>query len=300
VLFYGKDQNNMTHIHILVAEDDENIRMGLVDILESESYRVTQAADGEKALALFQNNTFDLILLDIMMPEKSGYDVCRDIRTKDPQIPIIMLTAKGEEMDKVIGLHSGADDYITKPFGIHELLARITAVLRRSGLPAKKKMDASDKGNEDAPHGDIFSFGEYLINAKTFKITPKPMAKKSLPLTHKESRPLNHENKPVKDSAEASDSRVKDRQLEREKSQKTSVGIDISERELRLIQFFHRHPGEVLSRDTLLNEIWGINYLGTTRTLDQHIAKLRKKIEADPSTPKVITTVHGIGYRYSQ
>jgi len=290
----------MTHIHILVAEDDKNIRMGLVDILESESYRVTQASNGEKAMEFFRNDTFDLILLDIMMPEKSGYDVCRDIRTTDPQVPIIMLTAKGEEMDKVIGLHSGADDYITKPFGIHELLARITAVLRRSGLPRTKDRDASEKGNEDTPHEDIFSFGEYLINGKTFKITPKPVAMESMSFTSGESLPLNHEKKLAIKSPNKSDLKVKDDALKKKKSQKDFSGIDITERELRLIQFFHQHPGEVLSRDTLLNEIWGINYLGTTRTLDQHIAKLRKKIEADPSTPKVITTVHGIGYRYSQ
>ncbi len=292
----------MTHIHILVAEDDENIRMGLVDILESESYRVTQAANGEKAMELYRSNPFDLILLDIMMPEKSGYDVCRDIRTTDPQVPIIMLTAKGEEMDKVIGLHSGADDYITKPFGIHELLARITAVLRRSRLPGKKNMDtmdASDKGNGETPYEDIFSFGEYLINGKTFKITPKPLAMELMSFTPGESPPLNHEKKLAKKSPEKSNSKVKDDALKNKKYQKDFAGIDITERELRLIQFFHRHPGEVLNRDTLLNEIWGINYLGTTRTLDQHIAKLRKKIEADPSTPRIITTVHGIGYRYS-
>ena len=288
----------MTHIHILVAEDDENIRMGLVDILESESYRVTQAANGEKALELFRKSSFDLILLDIMMPVKSGYDVCRDIRTTDQQVPIIMLTAKGEEMDKVIGLHSGADDYITKPFGIHELLARITAVLRRSGLPGKKKMDAGDKDNNNLSSDAIIPFGEYLVNAKTFKLIPKALAKESLPPPYKNFPPLAHGNKPRNDIAATSDFKVTDDRSE--KAEKYVAEIDITERELRLIQFFHRHPGEVLSRDTLLNEIWGINYLGTTRTLDQHIAKLRKKIEADPSTPKVITTIHGIGYRYSQ
>lgn len=293
----------MTQIKVLVAEDDMNIRLGLVDTLESEGYRVSQAKDGKQAMQLFENNSFDLVLLDIMMPEKSGYDVCRDIRATDPQVPIIMLTAKGEEMDKVIGLHSGADDYITKPFGIHELLARVTAVLRRSGLPGKKNMDASDasnKGNEDTPHEDIFSFGDYLINGKTFKITSKPVAMESMSFTPEKYSPLNHGNKLAEKRPEERDSMVKDDELKKKKSQKNFGGIDITERELRLIQFFHRHPGEVLSRDTLLNEIWGINYLGTTRTLDQHIAKLRKKIEADPSTPKVITTVHGIGYRYSQ
>ena len=243
----------MTTIHILVAEDDDNIRMGLVDILESESYRVTPAEDGEKAMATFQDNEIDLVLLDIMMPEKSGFDVCREIRAMDRQVPIIMLTARGEEMDKVIGLHSGADDYITKPFGIHELLARITAVLRRSGLQKEKDANTSkDTGISDTSE---FIFGGCRVNPETFKLLPA--------------------------------------------SKQPPVEVDITERELKLIQFFHQHPGQVLSRDTLLNEIWGISYLGTTRTLDQHIAKLRKKIETTPSTPEIITTVHGIGYRYN-
>ncbi len=121
----------MTQITILVAEDDPHIRMGLRDTLESEGYRVVEAHTGVQAKARFQAGGIDLILLDVMMPEKSGYDVCRDIRAAGDPIPIIMLTAKGEEIDKVIGLHLGADDYVTKPFGVHELLARIAAVLRR-------------------------------------------------------------------------------------------------------------------------------------------------------------------------
>lgn len=247
----------MTTIHILVAEDDDNIRMGLVDILESESYRVIPAEDGEKALAHFQDNAVDLVLLDIMMPGKNGFDVCRDIRAVDRQVPIILLTAKGEEMDKVIGLNAGADDYITKPFGIHELLARITAVLRRSGLRRKKDNQSTAPEHSDTANEGSFMFGGCRVNPKTFKIS-KPTSKAPAP--------------PIEE--------------------------DITERELKLICFFHQHPGQVLSRDTLLNEIWGIHYLGTTRTLDQHIAKLRKKIEIVPSAPEIITTVHGIGYRY--
>ncbi len=231
----------MTKIKILVAEDDAHIRMGLVDTLESEGYHAEAAGDGETAMQLFEAQPFDLVLLDIMMPEKSGYDVCRDIRSVDRQIPIIMLTAKGEEIDKVVGLQLGADDYITKPFGVHELLARIAAVLRRTGLQ-KENTAVSDQ--------KPFSFGQFEINPKTFKLTGQ------------------------------------------------GKSIDLSERELNLILHFYHHPGEVLSRDNILNKIWGIDYLGTTRTLDQHIAQLRKKIEPDPSTPVVITTVHGIGYRY--
>jgi len=232
---------NMTKLKILVAEDDANIRMGLVDTLESENYQVVEASDGARALELFNNNKFELILLDVMMPEKSGYDVCQDIRMVDKNIPIIMLTAKGEEFDKVLGLKLGADDYITKPFGIHELLARISAVLRRS----KRGAEPGGKSLQNK-----FKFGQFEVNTRTYKLSDK-------------------------DSS-----------------------IDLSEREVKLIQYFHEHPNEVLSRDNILNAIWGIDYFGTTRTLDQHIAQLRKKIEKNPSKPCIITTVHGIGYRY--
>ena len=233
----------MTIINILAAEDDPHIRMGLVDTLQSEGYRVTQAENGQQAQDLFEKGTFDLVLLDIMMPEKNGYDVCRDIRKIDEQVPIIMLTAKGEEIDKVVGLKFGADDYITKPFGVHELLARIAAVLRRSGIAKKDQIKESD-----AP----FSFGPFEVNPKTFKLEGKGGSK------------------------------------------------DLSEREVTLLRYFSEHPGEVLNRNSLLNAGWGIDYLGTTRTLDQHIAQVRKKIEVDPAKPVIITTVHGVGYRYNQ
>ena len=227
---------------ILVAEDDINIRTGLVDTLESEGYQVIEAKDGRQAMAAFKTGFFDLVLLDVMMPEKSGYDVCRDIRASNKDVPIIMLTAKGEEIDKVVGLQLGADDYITKPFGVHELLARIAAVLRRS-----KRQKSDDK---DRPQG-IFMFGEFEVNPKTFKLAGAGRT------------------------------------------------IDLSERELKLIQYFYAHKGEVLSRDNMLNAVWGIDYLGTTRTLDQHIAQLRKKLESDPANPVLIKTVHGVGYRYA-
>jgi DNA-binding response OmpR family regulator len=231
----------MSDISILVAEDDLNIRTGLVDTLESEGYKVTTASDGKEAVELFDKGSFNLILLDVMMPEKSGYDVCREIRSTDKDIPVIMLTAKGEEIDKVVGLQLGADDYITKPFGVHELLARISAVLRRchrNNSPNKKQSD------------EMFLFGGLEVHVRRYKIK--------------------------KDNRE----------------------FDISDRELKLIRFFHGHPDEVLSRDRILNEVWGIDYYGTTRTLDQHVAQLRKKIETDPSTPEIIVTVHGVGYRY--
>ncbi|HCY86967.1 MAG TPA: DNA-binding response regulator [Desulfobacteraceae bacterium] len=236
----------MTTIKILVAEDDPNIRTGLTDTLESENYRVIQAADGRQALSLFKETTPDLILLDIMMPGKSGYDVCRDIRSEDKQVPIIMLTAKGEEIDKVVGLQLGADDYITKPFGIHELLARIEAVLRRSGHKNQTcRVSKSPEGKT------AFPFAAFTVDPRTYTLSGPAGAH------------------------------------------------DLSKRELDLIRLFANHPGEVLEREFILARIWGEDYPGTTRTLDQHIAMLRKKVEPTPGCPECIVTVHGIGYRYT-
>lgn len=235
----------MNNISILVAEDDTNIRNGLVDTLESEGYKVTPAAEGEQALKLFAKQKFDLILLDIMMPGKSGYDVCRTIRESNKSVPIIMLTAKSEEVDKVVGLQLGADDYITKPFGVHELLARIAAVLRRT-----RQAVTEQKKKDDPAMPDIFKFGKAEIDAREYR------------------------------------ARV---------GTKT---FDLSDREVKLLDFFRRNPGKVLTRDELLNAVWGIDYFGTTRTLDQHIAQLRKKVEIKPDKAGVITTIHGVGYRY--
>jgi len=231
----------MNRFHILVAEDDEHIRAGLVDTLESEGYRVSAVRDGAEAIKRISASDFDLILLDVMMPQMSGYDVCREARRKGQRVPIIMLTAKGEEMDKVIGLELGADDYVTKPFGIRELLARVAAVLRRSQEPVKPST-----GNLPNP----FRFGKAVVDRKKFAGC---LGKRR---------------------------------------------FDLTARELKLLEVFAAHPGEVLSRNDLLNAAWGVDYLGTTRTLDQHIVQLRKKIESDPGNPTVITTVHGVGYRY--
>ncbi|MDD9301779.1 MAG: response regulator transcription factor [Desulfobacter sp.] len=231
----------MKQIKILVAEDDLHIRTGLVDTLESENYAVIQAENGAKALDLFEQENVDLLLLDLMMPEKNGYDVCQTIRSKDADVPIIMLTAKGEEIDKVVGLKLGADDYLTKPFGIHELLARIEAVLRRTKIRTGQSADGPK-----AP----FSFSRFRVDPKTLKLTG------------------------------------------------SHVSRDLSKREIALVRLFADHPGEVLDRDFILNQIWGIRYSGTTRTLDQHIALLRKKTEKDPAKPCLIKTVHGIGYRF--
>lgn len=228
--------------HILVAEDDTHIRTGLVDTLESEGYTVSAAADGAQALACFDAHRPDLVLLDVMMPELSGYDVCRALRLRDAAVPVIMVTAKTEEIDVVVGLELGADDYVTKPFGIHELLARISAVLRRTGRGAAATADATPP--------PPFEFGAATVDPARYEIR------------HAEG--TSH----------------------------------LTPTEMKLIECIHAHPDVVLTRDQLLNEVWGIDYYGTTRTLDQHVARLRKKIEPNPATPRYLITVHGVGYRY--
>ena len=226
---------------VLIAEDDASLRVGLVDLLEAEGYAVLAAENGVQALASFREEPPDLVILDVMMPEMSGYDVCREIRKLDSATPIIMLTAKGEEIDKVVGLELGADDYVTKPFGLHELRARIAAVLRRSQA----------QGRESSPAlPDSFPFGGSVINRKTYEV--------------------------ARDGETAS----------------------LTARELKLLEVFCSRPNEVLSRNDLLNAAWGVDYFGTTRTLDQHIAQLRKKTEADPANPEFLLTVHGVGYKY--
>jgi len=222
---------------ILIVEDDRAISTGLCDLLTGEGYAVISADTGPRALHLFEEESPDLILLDIMIPGMNGYDVCRTIRQSDAVIPILMLTAKGQEIDKVIGLEIGADDYIVKPFGIHELLARIHAAFRR-------------RHASDMQIPSEMSFGDITIDPKTFEGT---------------CRGTPH---------------------------------SFTQRELRLLQLFLDHDGEVLHRFVILDKIWGIRYEGTTRTLDQHIAKLRQKIEKDPSNPRYIKTVHGTGYRF--
>jgi DNA-binding response OmpR family regulator len=226
---------------ILVVEDDHAILAGLVDLLEDEGFEVCFARDGNKALKQYETHKPDLVLLDIMIPQKSGYDVCKEIRRQDPLTPIVMLTAKGEEIDKVVGLEIGADDYIVKPFSVKELLARIRAALRRArARPEVKKWD-------DRP----IIFGSVKIDPTT----------------------LN--------------------------GKRGKKEFSVTLRELELLRFFIEHDGEVLDRFRILDEVWGLKYEGTTRTLDQHVAKLRQKVEADPASPKHILTVHGIGYRFA-
>ncbi len=229
--------------HILVVEDDAFIREGLEDLLSTEGYQVTSAADGAAALRRYREEPPDLVLLDLMMPKLNGYDVCREIRKENPRVAILMLSAKGEEIDKVSGLQLGADDYVTKPFGVRELLARIEACLRRT---------LSDPGSTHGSHRPRrFRIGPAEIDPKRFEVT---LDNRCCPLT---------------------------------------------DRELRLLEVFHANPDSVLTRDYLLRRVWGLTATGSTRTLDQHIAQLRKKVEPDPQRPLSILTVHGVGYRYT-
>ena len=230
---------------ILIAEDDANIRQGLVAALESEGHEVISASDGAQALKLYPQHKYDLVILDVMMPRLSGYEVCRELRRSDVVVPILFLTAKGEEIDKVVGLRLGADDYVTKPFGLQELLARVEALLRRSRLAASGTKSPSDALPQE------LRMGPATVDRRRFV--------------------LLHPGR---------------------------VEVPLTARELRLAEVFYAHPEEVLTRDFLLNAVWGVEYLGTTRTLDQHVAQLRKKLETDSENPGVIITVHGVGYRF--
>jgi DNA-binding response OmpR family regulator len=224
---------------ILIVEDDPHILLGLEEVLKSESFEVAVCNRGDQALNAFSKHRPALLVLDVMLPGMSGYDICKELRAKKIQTPILMLTAKGQEIDKVVGLDLGADDYVTKPFGVRELLARINALLRRTSSAAP-----ADTGSEGS-----FKIGQSVINPKTFELS------------------------------------------------RGKATEELTAKEIKLLQLFHAHAGEVLSRDRLLTEVWGYNYYGTTRTLDQVIVQLRKKLGDNHGEPKHLITVHGVGYK---
>jgi len=229
----------MTKKKILIVEDDPNILLGLEEVLKSDGFDVAICNRGDEAESAVLKEKPSLIVLDVMLPGKNGYEICRDIRAAKSDVPILMLSAKGQEMDKVIGLDTGADDYVTKPFGLRELLSRINALIRRS----------TDGGHSESESTASFEIGKTKIDPAKFELSANG---KTQPLT---------------------------------------------EKELKLLQLFHRHAGEALSRDRLLNEVWGYNYHGTTRTLDQVIVQLRKKLGDNAGNPQRILTVHGVGYK---
>lgn len=224
---------------VLIVEDDPNILLGLETILNGEGFEVAVCNRGDKAFDAVAKHQPALIVLDVMLPGANGFDICKRIRSRKCSTPILMLTAKGQELDKVIGLDSGADDYVTKPFGVRELVARINALLRR----------VDGKVNSSAPGNGAFQIGANEIDPKTLAL--------------KRGRATE----------------------------------ELTPRELKILQLMHEHPGEVFSRDRLLNEVWGYNYFGTTRTLDQCIVQIRKKLGDSGDAPKHLLTVHGVGYK---
>jgi DNA-binding response OmpR family regulator len=221
---------------VLIIEDEPNMVLGLKDSCEYEGYEVCVARDGKEGLEKAATEKPDIILLDVMLPLMSGIDVCRTLRARGIETPILMLTARSQEIDKVVGLEVGADDYVTKPFSIRELLARIRAHLRR----AAKQVVAIDS----------FTFGDVELNFKKYT-------------AHKGGRAL-----------------------------------ELSAREFEILHYLIRRRGEIVTRDQLLDEVWGYDSTPVTRTVDNHIARLRQKIEQDSSEPRHIITVHRLGYRF--
>jgi DNA-binding response OmpR family regulator len=223
---------------ILIVDDEVNMVKGLKDNLEFEGYKVDIAMEGNSGLQKVLQNQYDLILLDIMLPEVSGFDICKAARKNGVNTPVILLTAKGEEIDKVLGLELGADDYITKPFGLRELLARIKAILRRA-----------PNGQEGSAESVFIRIGNIQINFKNYT------------------------------------------------AMEGSTEIKMSHKEFEVLHYLYKNEGKTIHRDDLMSNVWGIDYDITTRTVDNFILKLRQKIEADLNNPKIILTVHGVGYK---
>jgi DNA-binding response OmpR family regulator len=223
---------------ILIIEDDPAILRGLADNLAFESHQVFTAADGETGYSMADSRKPDLIVLDLMLPRMSGYELCRKLRARNITTPIVMLTARGDEADRIVGLDLGADDYITKPFSVRELLARIRAVLRRaqaqSTLPEELR------------------FGDVIVDFRRYE------------------------------------------------ARKAGRAVELTRKEFGLLRLLAARSGEPVSRDDLLNEVWGYDATPTTRTVDNHVASLRSKLEDTPSEPQHLFTVHGVGYKWVQ
>ncbi|MHC4547889.1 MAG: response regulator transcription factor [Planctomycetota bacterium] len=222
---------------VLVIEDDPAIRLGLKKSLGFEGYEVLEAADGEQGLELAFQRRPDLVVLDLMLPKVNGFEVCRTIRKHDPTIPILILSAREQEVDKLMGFDLGADDYVTKPFSTRELAARIRAALRRSAVQALE--------------GEVFELRHIRVDfpGQRLEVNGEP--------------------------------------------------AEVSNREFRLLKYLIENRGRVLSRDQILNQVWGYDYEGTARTIDNFINKLRSKIEPDPARPTFILTVRGVGYKFA-
>jgi DNA-binding response OmpR family regulator len=224
---------------VLIVEDDKAMSVALCDGLASEGFRVLCASNGEDGLSQATERRPDVVILDVMLPRLNGLDVCRKLRAAGNDVPIVMLTARGQETDRVLGLKLGADDYVTKPFSFLELVARIEAVLRRSS------------GHGPGPAAtEAYEFGDVRIDFRHHEAT-------------KSGRP-----------------------------------VDLSPREFLLMAYLVAHRGAVITREQLLDAVWGYDSMPFTRTVDTHVAKLRKKIESDPANPRYLITVHRLGYKF--
>jgi two-component system, OmpR family, alkaline phosphatase synthesis response regulator PhoP len=221
---------------ILLVEDDPGLRLTLTHRLDSEGYKVETAADGEAGLTQAIDGGFDLVILDVMLPRKSGFDVCRDLRQRGVDTPVLMLTARHQVVDRVVGLKLGADDYLAKPFEMAELLARVEARLRRR--------------NVAGPPVAVHRFGPVAVDFRKAEVT------------------------------------------------RDGHAVDLSAKEFQLLKYFIAHRGATLSRNELLDEVWGYDAMPTTRTVDVHVAWLRRKLEIQPKHPRLILTIHGLGYKF--
>ena len=225
-------------MRVLLVEDEPGLVLTLTDRLTSEGYQVEHAGDAPTALARAAAAPYDIILLDVMLPGGNGFDVCRDLRGRGVTTPIIMLTARGQISDKVVGLKLGADDYLAKPFDMMELVARIEAQIRRAGV------------REGSAAAGQYAFGAITVDFRKAEVR--------------------------RDGAE----------------------LDLAAREFQLLRYLVEHRGATLSRDELLNEVWGYNAMPSTRTVDVHVAWLRQKIEPNPRHPQYLLTIHGLGYKF--
>lgn len=222
---------------VLIVEDNQAMETALRDGFEYEGYEVLVARDGEEGLRLATEGAPDLIILDVMLPKMNGLDVCKQVRSEGNSVPIIILTARGQEIDKVLGLKLGADDYVTKPFSFMELMARVEAVLRRS--------------SGTAAYLESYTFGTVTVNFKKLE------------------------------------------------AKKGDVNVPLSQREFKLLKYLIERRGQVVGREELLDAVWGYERIPFTRTVDVHVAKLRKKLEDHPGDPRYIITVHRAGYKFN-
>jgi two-component system alkaline phosphatase synthesis response regulator PhoP len=225
---------------ILLVEDEVGLALTLEDRLTAEGYAVEVARDGDAGLERAGTERFDLLVLDVMLPGRSGLDLCRELRARRARTPVLMLTARGQVEDKVVGLKLGADDYLVKPFHMSELLARVEALLRRGAAPLERP----------TPAAAVFAFGEVRVDFRRAEV-------------HVDGR-----------------------------------AVDLSAKELQLLRYFLEHRGETLSRQELLDAVWGWSVASSTRTVDVHVAGLRRKLEPDPRQPRYILTLHGLGYKF--